>query len=67
MYGKKRIAYNSQSLVEIDFPDFSNYNPDVAEIREYFEIKSQIDTKHILVQKRIERSYIYILTNGQIK
>ena len=56
MYGKKLIAYNCQSLVEIDFPDYSNYNLDVAETQEYFYIKSQIDTKHILVKKRIERS-----------
>jgi hypothetical protein len=56
VYGKKLIAYNSQSLVEIDFPDYSNFNPDDAETQEYFFIKSQIDTKHILVKKRIERS-----------
>ncbi len=56
MYGKKLIASNYQSLVEIDFPDYSNYDPDVAETQEYFKIKSQIDTKHILVQKIIERS-----------
>jgi hypothetical protein len=59
VYGKKLIANTSKSLVEIDCPDYSNYYPNVSEIREYFEIKSQIDTKHILVQKRIERSYIY--------
>ncbi len=56
MYGKKLIAFTEQSLVEIDFSDYSNFNPDVAETQEYFEIKSQIDTKHILVKKRIERS-----------
>jgi hypothetical protein len=56
VYGKKLIAFTEQSLVEIDFSDYSNYNPEVAEIQEYFKIKSQIDTKHILVQKIIERS-----------
>ncbi len=56
MYGKKRIASTFQALAEIDFPDYSNYNPDVAEAQEYFFIKSQIDTKHILVEKRIKRS-----------
>jgi hypothetical protein len=55
VYGKKLIAFTEQSLVEIDCPDYSNYNPNVEETREYFDIKSQIDTKHILVQKRIER------------
>jgi hypothetical protein len=52
--GKNLIASNCQSLAEIDFPDYSNYNPDDAETQ-YFLIESQIDTKHILVKKIIAR------------
>ncbi len=55
MYGNKLIGFDNKSLVEIDYLSAPNYNQDVAEAREYFYIKSQIDTKHILVKRRIER------------
>ncbi len=62
MYGNKLIAFDHyyadsfHTLVEIDYLSAPNYNPDVTESQKYFYIKSQIDTQHILVHKRIDRS-----------
>ncbi len=52
---KYNISIDNYSAVEIDYSSIPNYNPDVAEAREYFYIESQIDTKHILVKRRINK------------